>query len=90
MLNGEDMRRKPFIEYKAALRKLLRQNEDIQYVAHIKGGGAKMFQAVCKLGLEGIVSKKLDAPYRSGPSKNLDQGQEPEGTRCGSRFRWDV
>ena len=23
----------------------------------------------CKLGLEGIVSKKLDAPYRSGPSK---------------------
>ena len=46
MLNGEDMRRKPFIEYKAALRKLLCQNEDIQYVAHIKGGGAKMFQAV--------------------------------------------
>jgi bifunctional non-homologous end joining protein LigD len=28
-----------------------------------------MFQAVCKLGLEGIVSKKPDAPYRSGPSK---------------------
>ena len=26
--------------------------------------------AVCQLGLEGIVSKKLDAPYRSGPSKN--------------------
>jgi bifunctional non-homologous end joining protein LigD len=28
-----------------------------------------MFAAVCQLGLEGIVSKKLDAPYRSGPSK---------------------
>jgi flagellar motility protein MotE (MotC chaperone) len=28
-----------------------------------------MFKAVCRLGLEGIVSKKLDAPYRSGPSK---------------------
>jgi ATP-dependent DNA ligase len=27
------------------------------------------FRAVCKLGLEGIVSKKLDAPYKSGPSK---------------------
>src|SRR5262245_5505915 len=71
MLNDEDMRRKPFILRKAALRKLLRQNEDIQYVAHIKGDGAKMFQAVCKLGLEGIVSKKLNAPYRSGPSKTL-------------------
>jgi ATP-dependent DNA ligase len=70
MLNDQDMRRKPFILRKAALRKLLRQNEDIQYVAHIKGDGAKMFQAVCKLRLEGIVSKKLDAPYRSGPSKN--------------------
>jgi ATP-dependent DNA ligase len=28
-----------------------------------------MFKAVCKLGLEGIVSKKLDSPYKSGPSK---------------------
>jgi hypothetical protein len=31
--------------------------------------GDKMFAAACKLGLEGIVSKKLDAPYKSGPSK---------------------
>jgi hypothetical protein len=28
-----------------------------------------MFQAFCKLGLEGIVSKRLNAPYKSGPSK---------------------
>jgi bifunctional non-homologous end joining protein LigD len=28
-----------------------------------------MLKAVCKLGLEGIVSKKLNAPYKSGPSK---------------------
>jgi bifunctional non-homologous end joining protein LigD len=28
-----------------------------------------MFKAVCKLGLEGIVSKKLNVPYKSGPSK---------------------
>ena len=26
-------------------------------------------RSVCKLGLEGIVSKKFDAPYKSGPSK---------------------
>lgn len=31
--------------------------------------GGKMFEAVCKLGLEGIVSKKLTATYRSGPSR---------------------
>jgi ATP-dependent DNA ligase len=29
-----------------------------------------MLKAVCELGLEGIVSKKLDAPYKSGPSKS--------------------
>ena len=32
----------------------------IQYVEHAEGHGDKMFAAVCDLGLEGIVSKKLD------------------------------
>jgi hypothetical protein len=32
------------------------------------GHGDKLFAAACHLGLEGIVSKKLNAPYRSGPS----------------------
>ena len=69
MLNGDDLRRKPYRERKSALRKLLRHGRGIQYVEHAEGHGDKLFAAVCKLGLEGIVSKKLDAPYRSGPSK---------------------
>jgi len=69
-LDGEDFRRQPFSERKAALRKVLRRTgRGIQYVEHTEGDGGEMFKAVCKLGLEGIVSKKLDAPYRSGPSK---------------------
>jgi len=36
-----------------------------------------MFNAVCKLGLEGIVSKKLDAPYKSGPSKAWPKIKNP-------------
>jgi ATP-dependent DNA ligase len=69
-LDGDDFRRKPFSERKAALRKVLKRTKrGIQYVEHTEGDGREMFQAVCKLGLEGIVSKKLDAPYRSGPSK---------------------
>ena len=32
-----------------------------EYVEHTEGDGGEMFKAVCKLGLEGIVSKKLDA-----------------------------
>lgn len=49
----------------------------IQYVAHVEGHGAEMFDAVCKLGLEGIVSKKLTAPYRSGPSKSWIKVKNP-------------
>ena len=37
---------------------------------HMKGDGAIMFEAVCNLGLEGMVSKKIDAPYRSGQSRS--------------------
>ena len=62
MLNGEDLRRKPYVERKAALRKLLRHSPGIQYVEHAEGRGDRLFEAVCKMGLVGIVSKKLDDP----------------------------
>jgi ATP-dependent DNA ligase len=50
----------------------------IQYVEHTEGDGGEMFKAVCKLGLEGIVSKKLDAPYSSGPSKTWIKIKNPK------------
>ena len=73
------MRRRPLIERKAALGKLLiRSRGGIQYVEHAEGHGDKMFAAVCNLGLEGIVSKKLNAPYRSGPSKSWIKIKNPK------------
>ena len=78
MLNGDDLRRKTFAERKAALRKLLKHEPNgIQYVEHIEGDGDAMFDAVCKLGLEGIVSKRLTAPYHSGPSKSWIKTKNP-------------
>jgi hypothetical protein len=50
-------------------------------VEHTEGDGKQMFQAICKLGLEGIVSKKLNASLQVRPVENLDQGQKSEGTR---------
>ena len=41
----------------------------IQYGELLKGNGASVFAYVCRLGLERIVSKRVDASYRSGPSK---------------------
>jgi bifunctional non-homologous end joining protein LigD len=78
MVNGDDLRGKPYAERKSALRKLLRHGRGIQYVEHAEGHGDKLFAAACKLGLEGIVSKKLDAPYRSGPSKTWIKVKNPK------------
>jgi ATP-dependent DNA ligase len=46
--------------------------------------GEKMFEAVCALGLEGIVSKRLRSVYRSGPSKSwikISNPKAPAATR---------
>ena len=47
MLDEEDLRRKPYVERKAALRKLLRGDRRVQYVEHAEGHGHRMFEAVC-------------------------------------------
>src|SRR5262249_6046604 len=57
----------------------------LQYVEHAEGHGDKLFAAACNLGLEGIVSKKLNAPYRSGPSKiwiKIKNPKAPAATRA--------
>jgi bifunctional non-homologous end joining protein LigD len=57
----------------------------LQYVEHTEGDGVEMFKAVCKLGLEGIVSKKLDSPYKSGSSKawlKIKNPNAPAATRA--------
>jgi bifunctional non-homologous end joining protein LigD len=69
-LDGEDWRPRPLEERKARLEKLLaRASGGIQYSEHLEGDGAAIFAHACKLGLEGIVSKHREHPYRSGPSK---------------------
>jgi bifunctional non-homologous end joining protein LigD len=71
---GEDLRPLPLVERKARLKKLLeaRKGKDgpIRYVEHFEGGGDAILQAASKLSFEGIVSKKLEAPYRSGRSEH--------------------
>jgi bifunctional non-homologous end joining protein LigD len=52
----------------------------IQNVEHAEGHGDRLFEAVGKLGLEGIVSKRLDAPFRSGPSKTWIKVKNPKAS----------
>jgi bifunctional non-homologous end joining protein LigD len=69
-LDGEDYRAKPLSERKKKLFKLLRKQWGLEYVEHLEGNGNTIFEHACKLGLEGIVSKRIDLKYQSGPSKS--------------------
>jgi ATP-dependent DNA ligase len=86
LLSGDDIRRQPLIERKNALKWVLRKARDgIQYVEHAEGHGDRLFAAVCHLGLEGIVSKRLTSIYKSGPSKawiKVKNPRSPAATRA--------
>ncbi|MEW5684962.1 MAG: DNA ligase D [Pseudomonadota bacterium] len=69
-LAGEDLRELPLRERKARLAAAVRKagkrlERRIRYVDHFETGGEAVLQSACRMSLEGIVSKKLDAPYRS-------------------------
>jgi bifunctional non-homologous end joining protein LigD len=70
---GEDLRPLPLRERKARLQALLeaagaKLGPRIRYVDHFETGGDAVLQSACRMSLEGIVSKRLDAPYRSDRS----------------------
>jgi ATP-dependent DNA ligase len=68
-LDGADLRRLPIQQRKDRLAKLLHSPpHGIVLNAHYVGDGAKVFREACKLGCEGIVSKRHGSHYRSGRS----------------------
>jgi bifunctional non-homologous end joining protein LigD len=73
--DGTDLRREPLSERKTKLARMLgnkRKEEDgtLRYVEHFTNGGDAILQSACRMSLEGIVSKKASAPYRSGRSES--------------------
>src|SRR5436190_16278862 len=67
-IDGADLRHRPLGERKARMAKLVgRRDCGIVYNEHADEDGAMVFRHACKLELEGIVSKRITAPYRSGP-----------------------
>ena len=78
-LDGDDVRRRPLLERKARLGKLIAKVSDgIEFVEHIEGDGADIFQAACKLGHEGIVAKRKDLPYEGGRSRRWLKLKNPD------------
>ena len=70
-LEGEDLTGLPNVERKERLEALLRGAADPVHVAdHVIGAGEALFKGMCAAGQEGIISKRIDAPYRSTRSKD--------------------
>ncbi len=70
-LDGEDLRKLPLTERKARLERLLDAAPPaLRYSGHFDDGGEIVLRHACRLGLEGVVSKLRDSPYRSGRGRN--------------------
>jgi bifunctional non-homologous end joining protein LigD len=66
-LDGVDLRARPLLERKALLEKLMAgAPETLLYSEHFAAPGDQVLSRACSLALEGIVSKRANAPYRSG------------------------
>jgi bifunctional non-homologous end joining protein LigD len=66
-LDRLDLRGAALVERKRLLAELLADaSERILFAEHLEGEGAEIEERACAIGLEGIVSKQPDAPYRSG------------------------
>ena len=68
---GRDLRAEPLAERKRQLEQLLAREKPgvrLRYVEHFTTGGDALLRSACQMSLEGIVSKKLGAPYSSGRS----------------------
>ena len=77
---GEDLRPLPLSERKARLEAIVADAPaNIRYVDHFVTAGDAVLQSACRMNLEGIVSKRLDAPYQSGPSESWAKSKCRQG-----------
>ena len=73
-LSGDDLRRDPLEVRKVTLRSMLaKAGLRLRFNEHIGGDGPTIFAHACKMGLEGIVSKRKDSAYRSGRSPDCSK-----------------
>jgi bifunctional non-homologous end joining protein LigD len=78
-LNGDDLRRDPLVVRKATLTSVLaKARVGIRFNEHLEfDDGEAVFHHACRMGLEGIVSKRKDSAYRSGRSPDWLKMKNP-------------
>ncbi len=68
-IGDRDARPLPLSGRKAVLARLVNRAGAVRYADHVDGRGEEFFRAVRDLGLEGMMAKRADAPYRGGRSR---------------------
>jgi DNA ligase D-like protein (predicted ligase) len=94
--DGTDLRRQPLRERKQRLHQLLDFADPLRYTEHRVGDGVEFYSEACRLGWEGLIAKRADAPYQAGRTKDwlkfkCENNQEfviggytdPRGSRIG-------
>jgi hypothetical protein len=71
-MDGDDLRNLPLSMHKANLQRLLARRPDGIFLSDFEQGEIRpdLFRAACRMGLEGLVSKHRDRPYRGGRQKH--------------------
>ena len=95
-LDGNDLRHHPLAVRKTTLASLVaRAAPGLRFNEHIEADGSDVFNHACKLGLEGIVSKRKDSRYRYGRSRHWVKCKNPaapaakrEAEEDWSKERW--
>jgi bifunctional non-homologous end joining protein LigD len=96
-LDGYDLTRTPLLARKEILARILAKAPDaIRFSDHIVSRGEALYREACRLGLEGVISKRKDSPYRPGRSSSwlktkchasqefvIGGFTDPSGTRVG-------
>jgi bifunctional non-homologous end joining protein LigD len=88
-LDGVDLRPLPLVERRKQLERLLRRarvttSGAVRLGQRMTGTASALITAACRLGLEGIIGKRLDAPYASGRNRNWVK------VKCGQRQEFVV
>jgi DNA ligase D-like protein (predicted ligase) len=94
--DGTDLRRQPLRERNQRLHQLLDFADPLRYTEHRVGDGVEFYSEACRLGWEGLIAKRADAPYQAGRTKDwlkfkCENNQEfviggytdPRGSRIG-------
>ena len=90
MVDGKDVRHEPLEERRARLEALLAgADQDLLRLSEAFDDPMKLLEAAVKLGLEGIVSKRRDQPYRSGPNSGWVK-VKTAAWREANRGRWEM